>query len=97
METSQGDEFEPHLIRSPVSFQTQKRVSWPPSARSCVGILPHGMMKSDLNIRDPFGLHGAQRLDGLRIKAGDTLEAGSGERGQRSRLRQWLPGKRERI
>lgn len=55
------------------------------------------MMKSDLNIRDPFGLHGAQRLDGLRIKAGDKLEAGSGERGQRSRLRQWLPGKRERI
>ena len=54
-------------------------------------------MKSDLNIRDPFGLHRAQRLDGPRIKAGGQLEAGSRERGQRSRLRQWLLGKREGI
>lgn len=54
-------------------------------------------MKSDLNIRDLFGLHRAQRLDGPRIKAGGQLEAGSEERGQRSRLRQWLLGKREGI
>lgn len=55
----------PRLTSDPQTF-----VSCPLSAWFLAGILPHGIMKSDLNVRDAFGLQWAQRLDGLRIEAG---------------------------
>ena len=55
----------PRLTSDPHTF-----VSCPLPAWFWAGILPHGTMKSDLNVRDAFGLQRAQRLDGLRTEAG---------------------------